>query len=167
MMPTAGFDPPQQHAIGAALQVLGSWAEAAEATGTAASSAPDNRASAAGGPRATTRADTALSPDEVLLRELGQQDVATCLIGLATVARLLAMELGACSRRDERQVLADLGAIVRATGGRPDATSDSQRVTVGDRRTADPDGDAGPRRPRSRTTPYDRAADGTRHRPDR
>lgn len=80
------LDPTQQHAARSALRVLRSWASAAD------------------------------DPDEVLLRSLAQEDLATVLLGLATVSRLLAIELGACSARSEHEVLAELDAVVAAAG---------------------------------------------------
>jgi len=73
--------PAQQHAVAAALDVLQAW------TGT--------------------RHD----PDSALLEALRRQDPATAMIGLATVARLFAIELAHRSDRSEQEVIA--GAAVR------------------------------------------------------
>lgn len=72
------LDPAQEHAVAVAVTVLRTWAGAGE------------------------------DPDAALLEILRDQDPATAMVGLATVSRLLAIELGACSRRTERAVLADL-----------------------------------------------------------
>lgn len=81
-MMTAWLEPAQQHAAATALQVLRRW----------------------------TNADH--DPDAELLDALRQQDPATALVGLATVARLLAIELAACSQRTECAVLAELDTLV-------------------------------------------------------
>lgn len=76
------LEPAQQHATATALTVLRAWAGEHD------------------------------DPDTVLLDHLRDQDPATAMIGLATVARLLAVELGACSHRTEREVLAELAGRV-------------------------------------------------------
>ncbi len=72
------LEPAQQHAVATSMAVLRAWAEARD------------------------------DPEDVLLEALRHQDPATVIIGLATVARLLAVELGVCSHRTETAVLADL-----------------------------------------------------------
>ncbi len=72
------LDPAQQHAVAVALGAVHSWAAADE----------DHEA--------------------VLVQALRDQDPATVMIGLATVTRLLAIELGAGSGRSELTVLDDL-----------------------------------------------------------
>jgi hypothetical protein len=74
--------PAQQHAVVTAMAVLRAWAEESD------------------------------DPEDVLLETLRRQDPATVIIGLATVARLLAVELGVCSHRTEAAVLADLAERV-------------------------------------------------------
>lgn len=86
-MATGGWlEPAQQQPALTALRVLRGWAAATD------------------------------DADGVLLRSLREQDTASLLLGLTTVARLLAIELGACSDRSEHEVLAELDAVVAAAG---------------------------------------------------
>ena len=79
------LEPAQQHAVTTALAVVRAWAEAQD------------------------------DPEAALLDALRRQDPATAMVGLATMARLLAVELGVCSHRTEEAVLADLAERVSAT----------------------------------------------------
>jgi len=79
------LEPAQQHAVVTAMTVVRAWAEAQG------------------------------DPEAALLEALRRQDAATAMIGLATVARLLAVELGVCSHRTEEAVLADLAERVSST----------------------------------------------------
>lgn len=85
------LEPEQQHAAVTALAVVRSWSDQRD------------------------------DPDAALLDALRQQDPATAMIGLATVARLLAIELGACSHRSEHAVLADLAERVSSPAPAADA----------------------------------------------
>lgn len=76
------LEPPQQHAVVTATAVLNAWADETD------------------------------DPEAALLDALRHQDPAIVMIGLATVARMLAVELGACSHRPERAVLAELAQRV-------------------------------------------------------
>lgn len=76
------LEPAQQHAVVTATAVLRAWAEE-----------PDD-------------------PEAALLDALRRQDPAILMIGLATVARMLAVELGACSHRPEGAVLVELAQRV-------------------------------------------------------
>lgn len=51
-------------------------------------------------------------PEDALLHALAREDTAEVTIGLATVGRMLALELGLRSGRDEVAVLADLGGML-------------------------------------------------------
>lgn len=63
--------------------------------------------------------------DDVVLREtLDAQDPDTALVGLATAARILAVELGLHRRRSELAVLAELGTLGVASG--PEARLDDR-----------------------------------------
>lgn len=84
-------EPAQQHAVVTAMTVVRAWTEAQD------------------------------DPEAALLDALRRQDHATAMIGLATVARLLAVELGVCSHRTEEAVLADLAERVSATAPAADA----------------------------------------------
>lgn len=76
------LEPAQQHAALTAMAVLIAWADERD------------------------------DPEDVLLEVLRQQDPATAMIGLATVARLLAVEQAVCSHRTEWTVLAELAESI-------------------------------------------------------
>ncbi|WP_439030813.1 hypothetical protein [Gordonia terrae] len=58
-----------------------------------------------------THADDA--PEEALARAVGsERDTNAAAVGLATVARLLAIELAAASGRSERTVIDELSALI-------------------------------------------------------